>query len=69
MRENKENNMKKVNKSKFELGDIVEVIANKDDDFHDFAGTVSRIKKNGIISVRDQEDDVFDCGENQVSKL
>ena len=44
---------------------MVEVIANKDDIFNDFAGTIVKIKKDGIVSVRDQEDDVWDVGENQ----
>ena len=41
------------------------LMANKDDIFNDFAGIVVKIKKGGIVSVKDQEDDVWDVGENQ----
>jgi hypothetical protein len=51
--------------SMFEKNDMVDVIANKGDNFNDFAGVVVGIKENGIVSVKDQEDDVFDVGENQ----
>ena len=71
--------MKEVN-GMFEHGDVVEVLANKNDVFkHDFIGTVVEYKEEGIISVRDQDDykevgiisvrdqddNVFDVGENQ----
>jgi transcription antitermination factor NusG len=51
--------------SMFEIGDQVEVLANNDDVFNDFIGTVVNIKEEGIISVKDQDDDVWDVGENQ----
>ena len=58
--------MKNMNSdSMFDVGDIVEVLANKNDIFRDFCGQVCRIKGKGIISVKDQEDNVFDVGENQ----
>ena len=53
----------------FEVNDTVEVLANKNDIFNDFCGTVIKIKKDGIVQVRDQEDDVWDCGENQCEKV
>jgi hypothetical protein len=53
----------------FNKGDIVEVIANNDDDFNDFCGRVIGYKGEGIVQVKDQEDDVFDVDENQCKKI
>lgn len=49
----------------FERGDLVEVLANKGDEYNDFAGIVVGYKGKGIVQVRDQEDNVWDVGENQ----
>jgi hypothetical protein len=54
--------------SMFEQGDRVEVLANKDDIYNDFIGTVCGFREEGIVQVRDQEDNVWDCGENQLKK-
>lgn len=53
----------------FSKGDIVNVIANKNDIFKDFCGEVIGYKSRGIVQVKDQEDDVWDCGENQLELL
>lgn len=56
----------------FEKGDTVEVLANNNDLFNDFCGTVIGYKGNvndGIVQVRDQDDDVWDVGENQCEKI
>lgn len=53
----------------FEVGDRVEVQANKDDIFNDFCGEVIGYKEDGIVEVRDQEDNVWDCEENQLQKV
>ena len=53
----------------FEKGDVVEVLANKNDIFNDFCGTVMEYVSNGILKVRDQEDDVFQVGENQCERV
>ena len=56
----------------FDAGDMVEVLANVDDIFNDFCGTVIGYKGNpddGIVQVRDQDDDVWDVGENQCEKV
>ena len=50
--------------SMFEVGNKVEVLANKTDIFNDFIGTVCGFKNEGIVSVKDQDDNVWDCGEN-----
>jgi hypothetical protein len=60
---------KKINDGLFEAGDEVEVLANKDDVFNDFCGTVIGYKSKGIVQVRDQDDNVWDCGENQLEKV
>jgi hypothetical protein len=52
----------------FEIGDIVDVIANKDDIFNDFFGRVIGYKEEGIVQVKDQDDNVWDVGENQCAK-
>ena len=53
--------MSKIFKSStFDVGNSVEVTANRGDIFHDFLGTVAAIKDHGIITVRDQDDDCFD---------
>ncbi len=56
----------------FEKGDTVEVLSNKGDIFNDFCGTVIGYKGDvdeGIVQVRDQEDNVWDVGENQCEKV
>jgi len=53
----------------FSIGDEVEVIANINDIFCDFMGTVIGIKGNNIIQVRDQDDDVFDVDADQCTLL
>ena len=53
----------------FEIGDTVEVLANKDDIFKDFCGIVIGYKEEGIVQVRDQDDNVWDVGENQCEKV
>lgn len=53
----------------FEKGDTVEVIANKDDPFNDFCGTVIGYKGGGIVQVKDQDDNVWNVGENQCEKV
>ena len=53
----------------FEIGDIVDVLPNKDDSFNEFYGTVIGYKSEGIVQVRDQDDDVWDVGENQCEKV
>jgi hypothetical protein len=60
---------KKMIDGMFEIGELVDVIANKDDNFNDFMGTVIGYKEEGIVQVRDQDDDVWDCGENQCEKI
>ena len=50
--------------SMFEVNDSVEVIAGKDDEFHDFVGTVIKIKRNTLL-VKDADDDVFEVTESQ----
>lgn len=52
----------------FEKGDEVHVLANKDDNFNDFFGTVIGYKSEGIVQVKDQDDNVWDVGENQCEK-
>jgi len=49
----------------FEKGDLVDVLANKDDNFNDFCGRVLGYKSEGIVQVRDSDDNVWDVGENQ----
>jgi hypothetical protein len=53
----------------FNKGDIVEVIANNNDDFNDFCGMVIGYKGEGIVQVKDQEDSVWNVGENQCEKI
>jgi vesicle coat complex subunit len=53
----------------FEVGDEVDVIANVDDSFSDFVGTVMRDLGEGIIQVRDRDDNVWCVGENQCEKV
>ena len=50
----------------FSKGDIVDVLANKDDDFDDFMGEVIGYRSEGIVKVKDQADDVWCVGENQL---
>ena len=60
--------MKNIENTLFKIGDNVEVLANNDDIFHDFIGTAIGFKENGIVQVRDQDDDVWDCSVNQCTK-
>jgi hypothetical protein len=53
----------------FEIGDTVDVLPNKDDNFNEFCGTVIGYKSEGIVQVRDQDDEVWDVGENQCEKV
>jgi len=53
----------------FDKGDHVEVLANKDDDFNDFLGTLVGYSGEGILQVKDQDDNVFEVGENQCKKV
>ena len=53
----------------FDRGDTVEVLANKGDNFNDFCGDVVGYKSQGIVQVKDQDDNVWDVGENQCISL
>ena len=53
----------------FEAGDIVEVLANKDDPYSDFRGRVKKYKSKGILTVIDQDDNAWDVDENQCEKV
>ena len=53
----------------FEVGDIVDVLPNIDDPFDEFCGTVIGYKSEDIVQVKDQDDDVWDVGENQCEKV
>ncbi len=61
--------MKNIENTLFKIGDNVEVLANNGDMFYDFVGTVIGFQENGIVKVRDQDDDVWNCNENQCYKL
>ena len=52
--------------SMFDKGTQVDVLANKDDDFNDFIGTIVGYAGEGILQVKDQDDNVFEVGENQL---
>ena len=60
--------MKKNIDGMFEKGDMVDVLANKGDPFNDFYGKVIGYKSEGIVQVIDYDDNVWDCGENQLEK-
>ena len=53
----------------FSIGDRILVIAKITDLFKNFSGYVVELKDNNIISVRDQDDDVYDVEITQCSKL
>jgi len=52
----------------FDVGDIVDVIANKNDTFKDFLGVVIGYTEEGLVKVRNYDGDVFVVGENQCAK-
>lgn len=58
--------MTPMEKANITVGDPVSVTARHGDIFHDFTGTVCAIRDDGIISVVDQDDDVWDCDPDQV---
>jgi len=49
------------------IGLTVDVIPNKDDSFHEFQGTIIGIKNQYWFQVRDQDDDVYDVFESQLT--
>jgi vesicle coat complex subunit len=53
----------------FDKGEQVEVLANQDDDFNDFLGTIVGYAGEGILQVKDQDDNIFEVGENQCKKV
>ena len=51
----------------FKIGDRVIATPDIDDDFHEFKGTVVGFRDNGnLITVKDQNDDCFDCRPGQL---
>ena len=50
------------------VGDMVEVRREKFDIFHDFCGRIIGFR-NGVVQVRDQDDNVFECFKNQLRVL
>ncbi len=52
----------------FKIDDIVEAMPDIDDDFTEFQGTIVSIRDNGnLITVKDQDDNCFDCRPGQLS--
>ena len=57
--------MKPVND--FKKGDKVIATPESDDDFYEFEGTVAGFRDNGnLVTVKDQEDNHFDCRPSQL---
>lgn len=51
----------------YEVGDEVDVFPNDDDIFEEFTGTIVDINlETGLLSIRDQDDDVWDAEANQL---
>jgi len=53
----------------FHKGEHVEVLANKDDDFNDFLGAIVGYTGEGILKVKDQDDNVFEVDVNQCKNV
>lgn len=53
----------------FEVGDTVTAKPDSDDNFHEFTGTVYGFRDNGnLITVKDQDDNGWDCRPGQLTK-
>lgn len=57
----------------FNFNDRVNVSAKGDSPSHDFTGVMIGVRKTAgqpiVYSVRDQDDDVFDCDPDQLTKV
>jgi len=54
----------------FKIGDSVIAMPDGDDNWHEFQGTVKLFRDNGnLITIKDQNDDCFDCRPGQLKHL